>query len=96
MFFSPQGLSSSFSSSDIPQLANTTAITHQCYCGKYIRPASKFVAQKDCGMACGGNKQQWCGGNGRVSIFNMTTFAAGRPPATVGGSWAYQSCYMEP
>ncbi|KAI0124064.1 WSC domain-containing protein [Xylariales sp. AK1849] len=67
----------------------------ECYCGKWMVPTATMTPVSDCNMACKGNNKQLCGGNARMSIFNSTTFAAPKPPSTVG-SWTYESCYMEP
>ncbi|KAK8030120.1 WSC domain-containing protein [Apiospora rasikravindrae] len=69
----------------------------ECYCGRFLAPPAGWIYNKDCDMPCKGNKNQMCGGNARVSVFNNTAFKGPQPLKTVAGtSWQYVSCFMEP
>ncbi|KAK7934673.1 WSC-domain-containing protein [Apiospora marii] len=73
----------------------------ECYCGRFVAPASRYVDQaqdrQNCSMPCKGNKNQFCGGSSRVSVFQNTNYKGPQPPKTVPGtSWSYVSCFMEP
>jgi hypothetical protein len=41
-----------------------------CMCGDKFANPTKEVAETDCNSLCGGNKQQKCGGNSRLSIYS--------------------------
>lgn len=67
-----------------------------CYCGKTLLEGSTFYPnQAKCNMKCPGNNQQTCGGSLSLSIFNNTRLASAKPPSKVG-TWAFETCYMEP
>ncbi|KAI1329017.1 WSC-domain-containing protein [Xylariaceae sp. FL0255] len=68
--------------------------SEQCFCGNELtQPAT--LGMTICTMPCTGNKNEMCGGNGALSVFQNTKYVAPAPPKTVG-SWTYQNCYMEP
>ncbi|KAK8079253.1 murein transglycosylase [Apiospora phragmitis] len=41
----------------------------ECYCGKFLAPPAGYIYNKDCNMACKGNKDQMCGGRGAIGIY---------------------------
>lgn len=41
-----------------------------CMCGDKFANPTKEVAETNCNSLCGGNKQQKCGGNSRLSIYS--------------------------
>ena len=65
----------------------------ECYCGNGLQSYSA-VGFKGCDMPCSGNKTELCGGNNRLSVYNLTTYV---PPTTVKqvGTYLSQGCYNE-
>lgn len=65
----------------------------ECYCGNGLQSYSA-VGFQGCDMPCSGNKTELCGGNNRLSVYNLTTYV---PPTTVKqvGTYLSQGCYNE-
>jgi len=66
----------------------------ECYCGNALQQYSA-VGFTGCNMPCSGNSSEICGGNSRLSVYNLTSYV---PPTIVKavGSYAYEGCYNEP
>ena len=65
----------------------------ECWCGNALQQNSQ-VGFTGCNMACKGNAYEICGGAGRLSVYNLTTYV---PPVIVqtAGNYTFQGCYKE-
>lgn len=73
----------------------------QCFCDNMIRQGGQLAtADTQCGMACGGNADEKCGGPDRLSIWSsQTTLKVIKKPViqqTVDEGWKYQGCVTDP
>ena len=72
----------------------------QCFCGNaIIQGGAPASSDTDCGMSCGGNSAEKCGGPNRMSIYSNGTLVTLAPPVPqksgLPGSWTYQGCLSE-
>ncbi|KAK6600464.1 WSC domain-containing protein [Botrytis cinerea] len=79
----------------------------ECYCDHEIE--NYGAPATGCNMACGGNSTQFCGGSGRMNLYNYTatslpstptptTTSATVPSATITDlptGWAYKGCWVD-
>lgn len=66
-----------------------------CYCGKALLGGSKIGDPSSCNTPCPGNSKETCGGSLHLSVFNNTMINGPKPPSKVGGTWSFDTCYME-
>jgi len=71
--------------------------TSQCFCDDFVRNGATLASvDTECGMECGGNAAEKCGGPNRMSIYANGNLTAYQPPAAqitdLPGSWEYQGC----
>ncbi|KAF2730707.1 copper radical oxidase-like protein [Polyplosphaeria fusca] len=71
----------------------------QCFCDHVIRQGGSLAtADTQCGMACGGNANEKCGGPDRLSVWSsLATLPIKKKPTpkkTVG-NWQYQGCITD-
>jgi hypothetical protein len=69
----------------------------QCFCDKFLRNGGALASSDtQCGMACGGNSAEKCGGPDRMSIYSNGTLQTFKPPqsqnTSLPGNWTYQGC----
>lgn len=69
----------------------------QCFCGDEVIEGGTLASQdSDCGMACGGNANEKCGGPSRMSIYSNDTLTIIQPPVaqntSLPGKWQYVGC----
>lgn len=72
----------------------------QCFCDNVIRMSGSLASDdSQCGMACGGDATEKCGGPNRLSIWssqgNLTVVRKPTPKQKVDG-WGYQGCITDP
>ena len=72
----------------------------QCFCGNsIINGGTQATSEADCGMNCGGNANEKCGGPNRMSIYATGTVTVLDPPkAQKSGlptGWNYAGCISE-
>ena len=72
----------------------------QCFCGNaIIQGGAPASSDNDCGMTCGGNANEKCGGPNRMSIYSNDTLVVMAPPVPqktgLPGSWTYAGCLSE-
>jgi hypothetical protein len=44
----------------------------ECYCGDVLGEESKGVDDGECGMLCGGDRGEFCGHAGRLSLYESS------------------------
>jgi hypothetical protein len=68
----------------------------ECFCSTNLDVSSVKVGDSECGMACGGDGSQKCGGPSRLNVYAdlVLTAPAGGNLATVGG-FCYTSCWTD-
>ncbi|KAI0157533.1 heme peroxidase [Xylariaceae sp. FL1272] len=49
-----------------------TEYADECYCGDGFGKGSVEAAAADCKMTCAGNDKEYCGGNDRLSVYQLT------------------------
>ncbi|KAI1259995.1 heme peroxidase [Xylariaceae sp. FL1019] len=49
-----------------------TEYADECYCGDTFGKGSSEAASADCRMTCAGNNKEFCGGNDRLSVYQLT------------------------
>jgi hypothetical protein len=68
----------------------------QCFCDNFLRNGAEQAPDSDCGMSCGGNANEKCGGPNRMNLYSNGTLQVYQPPVAqktdLPGSWAYQGC----
>ena len=52
----------------------------QCYCGTALAAGATSKPLSDCNMACSANSAEHCGGNDRISIYNVSCSGTPVPP----------------
>ena len=72
----------------------------QCFCGNnIINGGAKATSEADCGMTCGGNANEKCGGPNRMSIYATGTVTVLAPPKPQSSGlptgWNYAGCITE-
>ncbi|KAF8534900.1 putative glyoxal oxidase precursor [Trichophaea hybrida] len=72
----------------------------QCFCDNFMRNGGSLAsADTDCGMACGGNSAEKCGGPNRMSVYANGTLQVYQPPraqnTSLPGNWKYQGCLLD-
>ncbi|KAF8242298.1 hypothetical protein K440DRAFT_591049 [Wilcoxina mikolae CBS 423.85] len=72
----------------------------QCFCDKFLRNGGTLASSNtECGMACGGNSAEICGGPNRMSVYANGTLQVYQPPraqnTSLPGNWTYQGCLMD-
>ncbi|KAH9946755.1 hypothetical protein B0H21DRAFT_388973 [Amylocystis lapponica] len=73
----------------------------QCFCSNNLVEGAVITADTDCGMGCGGNATEACGGPNRLSVYTSTENVTAYPVPTVlntslPGQWQYYGCLQEP
>jgi hypothetical protein len=71
--------------------------TTQCFCGEYIINGGTLASSENqCGMPCGGDDTEKCGGPDRMSIYYKGTLKVYEPPKPqetgLPDSWTYKGC----
>ncbi|PNY24742.1 fungistatic metabolite [Tolypocladium capitatum] len=66
----------------------------ECYCGSRLATGGVKAAHGDCGMSCGGNATQPCGGPSRLTLYQTTQIKGPMVNPVVGG-WISIGCYSE-
>jgi hypothetical protein len=72
----------------------------QCFCDDIIRQGGQLAsADSQCGMGCGGNADEKCGGPDRLSVWSSqeTLKVVKKPsPTDEVDGWKYQGCIVDP
>lgn len=70
-----------------------TEYSRECYCGNSIPDSAKPVAGVvgNCDMTCSGDSNQFCGGSGKLSLYQKCTGSSCSNAAGVGGTKAAAS-----
>ncbi|KJK78891.1 hypothetical protein H634G_05705 [Metarhizium anisopliae BRIP 53293] len=71
-----------------------TEYTSECYCGSSLATGGVQAPAADCGMTCGGNATQPCGGPGRLTLWKTSQVAGPSVNPGVNG-WVSGGCYSE-
>jgi hypothetical protein len=68
----------------------------ECFCSTDLNTSSVKVDDSECGMACGGDGSQTCGGPSRLNVYADSALAAPASGnlATIGG-FSYRSCWTD-
>lgn len=69
-----------------------TEYTSECYCGSSLATGGVQAPAADCGMTCGGNATQPCGGPGRLTLWKTSQVAGPSVNPGVNG-WVSGGCY---
>jgi hypothetical protein len=69
------------------------------FCDKWVRNGALVEPDSDCGMACGGNASETCGGPNRLTVWSNTTVTVlpvpGPQKSALPGSWQYVGCLTD-
>lgn len=82
----------------------TTPNSIQCYCGNSLISGSDPVLELECKHPCGGNRDETCGGDSRLNLYesnsspttptsSSSTFASPSPTSVV--TYSDEGCYTE-
>ncbi|OAA42559.1 Galactose oxidase, beta-propeller [Metarhizium rileyi] len=71
-----------------------TEYTSECYCGSSLATGGVKTAATECGMACGGDATQPCGGPGRLTLWKTSQVSGPSFNPGVNG-WVSNGCYSE-
>lgn len=52
-----------------------TEYAGECYCGSAVQNGATVMADGDCSMRCSGDKTEWCGAGGRISVYRQKVAA---------------------
>ena len=66
----------------------------QCYCGNAIQNGAIPADMTGCDVQCAGNRNQVCGGDGMINIYQVQQAASPGQPRIV--TYTYDGCYTEP
>jgi hypothetical protein len=76
-------------------------ISNECYCDNYLLNNPVFnegnLYRGMCYWQCSGNKNQYCGGQARIDIYNNTGVPQLPQPSIqrASGTYGYKGCYIE-
>jgi hypothetical protein len=82
-----------------------TEYGRECYCGNFVDSRSNTTDDTDCGVVCGGDQTEYCGGSNRIEMYrliNPPTSTSTIPTPTVTpthkptvSTYTFEGCWTE-